>query len=905
MSGPHNRGPAKRAAANGQLLQQAVRLHQQGRLDEAEALYRKILGTEPTHHGVLNLIGLAAFQRGQVADALRDLGRAASLAPQVAKYHYDLGVVTQTHGLLADAVGHYQRALALDANSAASWENLGVALFDLDHNRESIAAFERALALNPASLLALGNLATLRRWQGDHAGAMALIGQGLALDPLNAELRMKRAETLLATGEFSAGWEDYAWRFVHGDIWGAQASTYVPLPKWAGEPLPGKRVLLHAEQGIGDEVMFASCLRELADIPGHFTLLCDPRLVPVMARAFGFLHVVPNTPAAWGAAGEAIVADLRIPLGDLPGVFRRSAESFAPRAAFLPTDPAARQDWRRRLAALGTGLKVGIAWRGGNTPRTRQARSVPLAVLEPLFSRSGLRLISLQYGDCDREIADAPEAVRGGLIRFPDLDPLRDLEGMFALMAELDLVISVDNSTVHFGGALGVTTWMLAPALTDWRWPAEGSDSRWYDSVRLFRQPPGERADWAPVIRSLCAALDDFVPGPRVPDPHIQAISHAASTTAGTTVSAAHASDAPALVRTLLINDTSYWYHWGCSCTSLAIREQLRAQGRAVRGLPIDRLSGLQPLPASREQLDDAAVFARFRQANEGLCALIADADEIVINGEGSLHGATHTSISLLYLAWIARRHLDRPVRIINHSCYPTGSAQLAGGAVEDFYRQVYQSLDAVVVREPVSAALLDQLGIPVTLGFDCLPLYADAHGAAIMRTASERLLIAGSVAAGPAMVEACARLAISAQQAGLRPAFLFGANANLAADDREFARQLNQATGGRIELCHATSEAAWLAAIASARLLVSGRFHYSIAAACLGTPFIALDSNTPKMDGLMQTLGISCRLNSGSPTLPSELVRQALALLDDPAPALIGDTVRAGLSEAARRNFS
>ncbi|MDQ1302639.1 MAG: tetratricopeptide repeat protein [Pseudomonadota bacterium] len=894
MSKPRHRAPTKREAANEQLLQQAVRLHQQGQLDAAEAIYRKILRADPVSHRALNLIGLAGFQRGNFEAALGHLSRAATLAPKTAKYHYDLGVVTQTHGALAESVTHYQRALALNADSAATWENLGVALFDLDRNRESIAAFEHALALNPASLLALGNLATLRRWQGDHAAALALIKQGLALDPLNADLRMKRAETLLATGEFIAGWEDYAWRFVHGAVWGAQASTCVPLPKWAGEPLAHRRVLLHGEQGIGDEVMFASCLRELADIPSHFTLLCDRRLVPAMTRSFPFLHVEPNTPRPWGAAGEAVGADLRIPLGDLPRVFRNSAASFAPRGAFLQADPAGRQAWRQRLDALGSGLKIGISWRGGNTPRTRQARSLPLPALEPLFTRPGLRLISLQYGDCEQELATAPEAIRSGLTCFSDIDPLSDLDGMFALMAELDLVISVDNSTVHFGGALGVATWMLAPALTDWRWPTDGTDSRWYASVRLFRQPPGDRSDWASVVAAVCAALDDSRPGDRLPTISITAIT-----------APAPVADTPAPLRTLLINDTSYWYHWGCSCTSLAIRAQLQAQGRTVCGLPIDRLTGLQPLPASREQLDDAAFFARFQQANADLCGLIADADEIVINGEGSLHGATHTSISLLYLAWIARRYLHRPVRIINHSCYPTGSARVSGSTVEDFYRQVYQSLNAVVVREPVSAALLEQLGIPVTIGFDCLPLYAQEHGDSIRRSTSDQLLIAGSVAAGPGMVEACAHLAIAGRKAGLQPAFLFGANANLAADDREFARLLGHATGGTIELCHATSEAAWLSAIASARLLVSGRFHYSIAAAWLGTPFIALDSNTPKMDGLMQTLGLGCRANSASSSLPVELLGQALALLDDPAPALISNTVRAGLLDAARLNFA
>lgn len=890
MARPHKGTTPKRKAANEVLLQQAVGLHQRGQLDEAEAIYRKILRSDPPNHRVLNLIGLVYFKRGHFGEAVRQLGRAATLAPKMAKYHYDLGVVTQTHGEIEAAARHYETAVTLDAGNAAAWENLGVALFDQNRNADSIAAFERALTLNPGSLLAIGNLATLRRWQGDHAAALELIEQGLALDPLNAELRMKRAETLLATGKLAAGWDDYAWRFVHGVAWGAQGTAYVPLPKWSGEALTGQHVLLHAEQGIGDEVMFASCLRDLATIPAHFTLLCDPRLVPVMARSFTFLNVLPNSPGAWGAAGESVSADLRIPLGDLPRVFRSSPADFAARDAFLHADSDARQAWRARLDALGAGLKIGISWRGGNTPRTRQARSLSLATLAPLFAAPDMQLISLQHGDCSAEIASAPEMIQKALVCFPDIDPLAELDGLFALMSELDLVISVDNSTVHFAGALGVATWMLAPALSDWRWPSHGTDSRWYDSVQLFRQSPGERSDWDTVITAVCTALEDFAPQSR---PRAVA----------TTVTAARAPDTPAMPRTLLINDTSYWYHWGCTCTSLAIREQLRARGRAVCGLPIDRLAGLQPLPASREQLDDVAFFARFQRDNAGLCALLADTDEVVINGEGSLHGATHASLSLLYLAWIARRYLDRPVRIINHSCYPTGSARLVGGAVEDFYRQVYQSLDGVVVREPVSAALLEQLGIRVTLGFDCLPLYVEAHDASIIRKPDDRLLIAGSVAAGPATVAACAQVAIAGRKAGLRPVFLFGANANLAADDRDFARQLTHAAGDSIELCHTTSEAEWLSAIASARLLVSGRFHYSIAAACLGTPFIALDSNTPKMDGLMQVLGLSCRADSASPSLPADLVRQVMTLLHDAAPALITDTVRKELLGAAARN--
>jgi polysaccharide pyruvyl transferase WcaK-like protein len=153
-------------------------------------------------------------------------------------------------------------------------------------------------------------------------------------------------------------------------------------------------------------------------------------------------------------------------------------------------------------------------------------------------------------------------------------------------------------------------------------------------------------------------------------------------------------------------------------------------------------------------------------------------------------------------------------------------------------------------------------------------------------------------------MIQAIATVAREGSAAGLRPAFLFGANANLAADDREFARHLVQATGGAIELLHATSEAGWLSAIASARLMVSGRFHHSIAAAWLGTPFIALDSNTPKMDGLMQTLRVPARLNAASPSLSRDLSVRMAEILQDPSIVLISATVRAEVVQAAQRNF-
>jgi polysaccharide pyruvyl transferase WcaK-like protein/Flp pilus assembly protein TadD len=917
MASPRDPKAHRRAAAHEALLQEAVALHRQGRLDEAEALYARILRRDPPNHRVINLVGLVFFQRGDERAAVRELKRAATLAPRVAKYRYDLGVVEQSAGEPATAAGHYEEALRLDPALAAAWENLGVARFDLGDNAGAAAAFERALGLAPGSRLALGNLATLRRWQGRHGEALALLDRGLAADPLDAELRMKRAEALLATGDYARGWDDYAWRFGNADAWGARPTAAVPLPAWSGEPLAGRRVVVHAEQGIGDEVMFAGCLGGLAGAGADVTLLCDPRLAPSLGRSFPFLAVRPNAPGDWGGAGEALAADLRIPLGDLAAAWRRSEADFARAAPYLRADQALRDAWRARLAALGPGRKVGISWRGGATPRTRQARSVALAALGPLLARADLRCVSLQYGDCAAELAAAPAVVRERLAVFPDLDPLAALEPLLALVAELDLVITVDNSTVHFAGALGVPAWLLLPALADWRWPATGDSGRWYPSVRLFRQPPGGPGDWAPVVAAVGQALEAApapVPRPppaqRAPPPEqAPAPRNGAAPSAAGTRSAAAAPSAPAPAggrRVLLLNDTSAWYHWGCSCTSLALRAGLAAGGGAVRGVPIAALAALGPLPSGRAELDDPRLFDAFARNHGALCAALEQADEVVVNGEGTLHGVSRAAIGLLYLAWLARRRYGRRVRIVNHSCYPDDRAQRTGSAVEDFYRQVYEALDGVAVREPVSATLLESLGIHVTRSFDCLPLFAAAQAHAVRRDpgGADRLLLAGSVADAGAVAAALGALARDARAAGLRPAFLCGAAGGLAADDRDFARRLAAVAGPDVELLHATSEAAFLSAIASARLLVSGRFHYSIAAACLGTPFVALDSNTPKMDGLMALLGVQARLDSGAPDLAGALAARVRALVADPAPALVPEATRAALRAAAARNF-
>jgi polysaccharide pyruvyl transferase WcaK-like protein len=566
---------------------------------------------------------------------------------------------------------------------------------------------------------------------------------------------------------------------------------------------------------------------------------------------------------------------------------------------------------------------------------------------QPLFAVAGVHLISLQYGDHRAEIEEFNRGQTRPLIVFDELDPLRELEQFAAAVSALDLVLSIDNSTVHLAGALGVPTWALLPAHADYRWMTERTDSPWYAAVRLWRQQDArDPATWNALLTEIAQALAGYKPAPRaevtasgLPLPpqwenaeaKAAALPRADLAPSGLPLppqwdnaevraaASPRAEVAPAglplppqwervgvrataFPRALLLNDTSYWYHWGCTCTSLALHEQLRARGLRVSSLHIGDIlqRGAAPPPAHPAAFDDADVYAQFAQRHSAAINALQSADLVVVNGEGTLHGLSHGALSLLYLAYIAKTRLGKPVHVINHSCYPSSEpAHLA--AATALYAHAYRVFDSVAVREPLSAENVRAFGVEPIVAFDSLPLYLAAHPLPAVAK-QDTLLIAGSVAWSPAMLDALAGAARIARKQGLRVQVLVGANASLAADDVSFVQALHARLNGAYELVATHNETQWLTAIAQARLLVSGRFHHSIAAACVGTPFLLGDSNTAKIDGLLQML-----------ELPAEQVRfvagtsidkQVHALLARREAGLIRPATRARLIALGRENF-
>ena len=875
------------------MVQLATQRHQSGDLANAEILYGKVLELMPAHAAALHNLGLIYLGRGDGVAAELLLSEAVRQSPREATFHYNLALALQQQGRLEDAEAAYSAALKLRPSYREAWENLGVVRQDMERFDDAVQAYRQALVLDPCSPVANRNLGNVLRVLGRMNEAVKHYQKAIECNPLAGEIVFGYGSALLASGDYAHGWRWYEWRYWAPENLQQSPPCQVPLPKWDGSDLAGKQLLTYGEQGIGDEIMFASCVEEVARQAQGVTLLCESRLAPLFARSFPRVRVVAKRlTGSVPALDSACESDFRISLASLPG-FLRKEESAFPRKTYLVADGAAVGQWKRRLAALGKPLKVGISWRGGVEGRARAARSLDLQMLSPLFERLDVAFVNLQYGRHDDEIAAFNRDAANPLVSFPEIDPLRDMDDFAALLSALDLVISVDNSTVHLAGALGVPTWVLLPGHADWRWQRGREDTLWYPTLRLFWQEKFGKGSWTEVVADVAKALE-LGPG----------AAQLLEAAAGPGTEAVGELGEAGRPLALLLNDTTYWYHWGCSATSLALHDGLRAAGYRVDSVPVTTFNALAPVPSSLDDFDDDAFYAAFCAANQELVARIAAGELVFINGEGSLHGFGHVALALLYTAYIAKRRLNKNTQIVNHSCYPRDPGVANGELADAIYAKVYGALDFVAVREDRSLQELARIGINATPSFDCLPLFVQRHPPAVGNE-SKRVVIAGSVNVTPAFVDMMCLLTKKAIDLGYVVQVLVGANAHLAADDVLFVGQLHQRLKGRYTLVDAQSEAEWLGAIAAAALLVSGRFHHTIAAASLGTPVLVAASNTVKIDGLLERLQLSVedvRLDSSAPQRALEKLQR---VLQNASRARVTEDAMAALRDLAARNFN
>jgi Flp pilus assembly protein TadD len=472
-------------------------LHQRKHVDDARDHYLLAAAYRPAWSAPQFHLGVLSCDAGRYADGTASFVRALELGPREARVHDALGAAYLNSGQSAEAVAEFRKALEVAPDFAQAHSNLGLALMrDLEQYEEGTRHIERAMALAPDDPAVLCNwMMALHHW-GRRGEALSLAQTLLARDPALIEARMNRALMLLGEGVLGEAWDDYEAR---RSLPGSTCAHDVPSPEWQGSALAGRSIFVYPEQGLGDEIMFASCIPDLVAQGARCTLECHPKLEKIFRRSFPGVEVLAkddwrrlpqSAPRSW---------DFKVAIGSLPRFVRRTPAGFPAHAGYLRADPARVAHWKARLAELPGRLKVGVSWRGGLASTRRSVRSIPLASWLPVLALPEIDLVSLQYADAQGEI----DALRRGGHRAPHhwSEALGDYDETAALVSALDLVVSVQTAVVHLAGALGEEVWALIPVAPEWRYGAEGGTMPWYPAVKLLRQTGSD--DWTAVIERV------------------------------------------------------------------------------------------------------------------------------------------------------------------------------------------------------------------------------------------------------------------------------------------------------------------------------------------------------------------------------------------------------------------
>lgn len=467
-------------------------LHLRGSRDEALEFCQKASQLRPDYAEGFNNLGLVHHGRKKLDLAEKAVREAIRLKPDYAEAHSNLGVVLGAAKRHQEAVAAYRTSLELKPDQPEAWMNLGGSLRELRKFNEAEAACLRSLELRPGYADAYCNLGVIHLDRGEGQAAVESYRQAVAAKPDSALAHWGLALALLVNGEYAEGWREYEWRWQCKD-------QFAPLPQlakpvWDGSDLLGKTIFLHSEQGMGDAIQFSRYGELLAKKGARVILQCHPSLRTLLSTLDGVEQVIATDekPPAF---------DCHASLLSMPLLCGTTVENIPAEVPYLHPDPRQVAAWKSRLAPVARRRLVGLAWAGNPEHQRDRERSCGLSLFAPLADAADVCFISLQKGASADE-ADMPP-IGMNLLEFAN--DLNDFADTAALVANLDLVISVDTSVVHLAGAIGKPVWTLIAYSPDWRWLLKRSDAPWYPTMRLFRQ---ERAgDWSGAIAAVAEAL--------------------------------------------------------------------------------------------------------------------------------------------------------------------------------------------------------------------------------------------------------------------------------------------------------------------------------------------------------------------------------------------------------------
>ena len=465
-----------------------------GNLAQALADYNKAIDLVPDYADAYNNRGNVYQKLHQHEEALADYEIAISIVPDFLDALNNRGVTHQHLQSYEDALKDFDTALKLDPSSKEALNNRGNTLKRLGRYKESIADYNKALLIAPKQAVTINNRGLSLEQLGQYTEALVDYDTAISIKPDYAEPYFNKSLQMLRLGNFAEGWPLYEWRWKTEQDIGKGLKTFKPL--WQGEK--NANVFLWAEQGIGDEIMFASLIPELEEQCSTLTVKCDKRLIPLFERSFSNKI---NLQFDQSKVSEDSY-DFHIPIASLPSILRPSIDSFKQAArAYLRCDNKKAEQLKQIISTDKAQTLIGISWNSSAKQPCAHHRNIDLYDLVKHLHAPDVKLVNLQYGDVADEIAQLRDDHGIEVVEVPEIDNYDDIDGLAALIMACDKVVSIDNATVHLAGALGAKTKILLPFNSNWQWGISGSSSYWYDSVELYRQKSA--GDWKHVLEHL------------------------------------------------------------------------------------------------------------------------------------------------------------------------------------------------------------------------------------------------------------------------------------------------------------------------------------------------------------------------------------------------------------------
>jgi len=489
------------ARRHAELILTGMRAFDAGDIETAKRGFRAVLDENIEHPDGLLGMGLVARKLGQLDTAAELIRRAIAINPRAAAYWSNLGNIYQDQERWDDAVEAQRQAVRLNPRHDAIRQNLGSLLNLVDRPYEALPHFREAMKQNPASADVVTNFATVLNRVGEYGTSNRYFRRALELDRANPIANFNFGASLNWQGSWEEGWPLYDWRFLAPSM--ARQMPRMQVSPDLPMPIAGKRVFLAGEQGIGDEIRFATMVPDLLQAGARVVLSCKPKLLPLFARSFPAAEVVTGTEAVGGDGAKSF--DAVLPTGSLGRHLRSGRERFPRDRKTLVPDADRVAALRARVERLGPGLKVGLCWRSSLRGQLRNEFYARIDDLAPVLAARGVVFVNLQYDECAEELARARASSGVTVHAFDDLDLFDDLDGSAALTAALDMVVSANTAVAAIAGGVGVPTVEFHGRPIPPGMPIDGRDP-WFPSVT----PLGKRiaASWDRVMRQIRDILE-------------------------------------------------------------------------------------------------------------------------------------------------------------------------------------------------------------------------------------------------------------------------------------------------------------------------------------------------------------------------------------------------------------